>query len=124
MLEMLQQREVYHKEDLLSVLLDKNVDVNHRDDRGNTALIIAMDNQGRKGIVKELIRAGADVNAENRNGDTALHMALRWGDQESAIFMIKKGADYNHANNAGVTPVQLAVEKGYDTVLGLMTDIQ
>ncbi len=124
LLEMLQQREVYHKEDLLSVLLDKNVDVNHRDDRGNTALIIAMDNQGRKGIVKELIRAGADVNAENRNGDTALHMALRWGDQESAIFMIKKGADYNHANNAGVTPVQLAVERGYDTVLGLMTDIQ
>lgn len=124
LMKMLQQRDLYEKEDLLSVLLDKNADVNHRDERGNTALIIAMDNQGRKGIVKELVRAGADVNAENRNGDTALHNALSWGDQESAIFLIKKGADYNHANNAGVTPVQLAVEKGYDTVLGLMTDIQ
>ncbi len=38
--------------------------------------------------------------------------------------MIKKGADYNRANNAGVTPAQIAAEKGYDTVLGLMTDIR
>ncbi len=121
---MLQQRDVYGKDEILTVLLDKGVDVNQRDEAGNTALIIAMDNQGHRGTVKELMRAGADVNAENRNGDTALHLALRWGDQESAIYMIKKGADYNHANNAGVTPVQLAVENGYDTVLGLMTDIQ
>lgn len=124
LMQMLLQRDVYGKDEILSVLLDKGVDVNQRDEGGNTALIIAMDNQGHRGTVKELMRAGADVNAENRNGDTALHMALRWGDQESAIYMIKKGADYNHANNAGVTPVQLAVEKGYDTVLGLMTDIQ
>lgn len=121
---MLQQREIYNKEELLSVLLGKDVDVDRRDDAGNTALIIAMDHQGRRGVAKELVRAGADVNAENRNGDTALQLALRWGDQESAIYLIKKGADYNHANNAGVTPAQLAAEKGYDTVLELMTDIQ
>lgn len=124
LMQMLQQRDVYGKDEILSVLLEKDIDVNQRDERGNTALIIAMDNQGHKRVAKELIRAGADVNAENRNGDTALHLALRWGDQESAIFMIKKGADYNHANNAGVTPAQLAAEKGYDTVLDLMTDIQ
>lgn len=37
--------------------------------------------------------------------------------------MIRKGADYNRPNNEGETPVQIAVEKGMDTVLELMTDI-
>ena len=74
--------------------------------------------------MKELIRAGADVNAANRNGDIPLHYVLRYGGQDSAVFMIKKGADYNRANNAGVTPAQIDAEKGYDTVLGLMTDIR
>lgn len=109
--------------EVLPVLLDKDVDVNQADEGGNTALLMITRNRCYKVTVKELVRAGADVNAENREGNTALHYALRYGDQESAIFLIKKGADYNHANNAGITPVQIAVEKGYDTVLGLMTDI-
>ena len=123
LMRMLQQLDLNSKTELLPLLLDKGADVNRRDDGGNTALIIAMDNQGYKGVVKQLVRAGTDINAENRNGDTALHLALRWGDQESAIFMIKKGADYNHANNSGVTPAQIAAEKGYDTILELMTEI-
>lgn len=122
-LMLLQYQNLNTKIDVLPVLLDKGVDVNQKDNAGDTALTITTDNQSYKGIVKELVRAGADVNAENRNGDTALHYALRYGDQESSIFLIKKGADYNHANNKGVTPVQIAVEKGYDTVLSLMTDI-
>lgn len=109
--------------DILPVLLEKGVDVNRTDDMGNTALILIARERCYKRTVKELFRAGADVNAENREGNTALHFALRYGDQESSIFLIKKGADYNHANNAGVTPVQIAVEKGYSTVLELMTNI-
>lgn len=123
LMRMLQQLDLSMKTELLPLLLDKGADVNRRDDGGNTALIIAMDNHGYRGVVKLLVRAGADINAENRNGDTALHLALRWGDQESAIYMLKKGADYNHANNSGVTPAQIAAEKGYDTIMELMTDI-
>lgn len=122
-LMLLQYQSLNTKMDVLPVLLDKGVDVNKKDNAGDTALTITTANQSYKGVVKELVRAGADINAENRNGDTALHFALRYGDQESSIFLIKKGADYNHANNRGVTPVQIAVEKGYDTVLSLMTDI-
>lgn len=110
--------------EVLPVLLEKDVDVNRKDERGNTALLLTAQNCCYKGVVKELVRAGADVNAENREGNTALHYALKYGDQESSIFLIKKGADYNHANNGGVTPAQIAAEKGYDTLLGLMTDIK
>ena len=73
---------------------------------------------------KELVRAGADVNIANNEGNTALHYILRYSTQDIARFLVKKGADYNHANLKGVTPAQIAVEQGYDTVLELMADIQ
>lgn len=110
--------------DILPVLLDKGVDVNQTDNAGNSALILNAREHCYNGIVKELLRAGADVNGANKDGNTPLHFALRYGNQESACFLIKKGADYNQANNEGVTPVQIAVEKGFDTVLELMTDIK
>lgn len=122
-LMLLQYLDLNSAIDLLPLFLERGVDVNRRDNKGNTALIHNTDNQCFKGIVKELVRAGADVNVVNNTGNTALHYALRYGSQDVARFLIKKGADYNLANNQGVTPAQLAVEKGYDAVLELMTDI-
>ncbi|MDE6401553.1 MAG: ankyrin repeat domain-containing protein [Clostridiales bacterium] len=103
--------------------IDAGVDVNKKDNMGNTALLLATAEHCYKEPIKELILAGADINAANNNGQTALHNALKYGSQDIARYLIKKGADYNRANNDGVTPVQLAAEKGYDAVLELMTDI-
>lgn len=109
---------------LLPIFLDIGVNVNQTDNRGNTALILHTQNRCSKDIVKDLVRAGADINIANNEGNTALHYALWYGNQDAARFLVKKGADYNRANNQGVTPVQLAVEHGYDTVLAVMTDIK
>lgn len=106
------------------VLLEAGVDVNRKDSRGRTALMIAADEHCFKDIIKELIRAGADINAVDAKGKTALHYALGYGSQDVARFLIKKGADYNRADNNGVTPATLAAEKGYENVLELMTDIK
>ena len=105
--------------ELLPILLDKGADVNHTDHVGRTAIMHIMD----KDIIKELIRAGAQINVADNTGNTALHYALENGALEEARFLIKKGADYNRPNNKGETPAQLAAEKGFDTVLDLMTDI-
>lgn len=105
---------------VLAFLKKDGIDVNHADNDGNTALILNTKNQSYKGTVKELIKAGADVNAVDKTGNSALYYALKYSDQESARFMLKKGADYNHANNDGVTPMQVAVEKGYDSILEMM----
>lgn len=122
-LMLLQYLDINTIMEVMPVLLEKGADASHADAAGNTALHVAAQQHSYKGIVKELYRAGADISAVNAEGVMPLHLALRYGDQESAIFMIKKGADYNRADNRGVTPAQIAAEKGYETVLELMTDI-
>lgn len=122
-LMVLQYTDLNTNTSLLPLFLERGVDVNHKDNYGNTALILNTQNRCYKGIVKELVHAGADINAIDNNGNNALYYALEYGNQEVARFLIKKGADYNRANNKGVTPAQLIVEKGYDTLLGLMDGI-
>ncbi|MDE6550820.1 MAG: ankyrin repeat domain-containing protein [Clostridia bacterium] len=109
--------------DAQSVFLNAGVDVNKKDNWGNTALIIATQQHCYKEVIKPLVLAGADINAANNYGQTALHCALKYGSQDVARYLIKKGADYNRADNDGMTPIQLAIEKGYDAVLELMTDL-
>lgn len=107
-------------EELLSLLIDRGVDINHADNEGRTMMMLDAD----KDTIKELLRAGADMNMADSEGNTVLHNVLKNGNVETARYLIKKGADYNHPNNQGETPVQIAVEKGFDTVLELMTDIK
>lgn len=109
----------YDTRELLPLLINRGVDVNHGDLRGVTALMRNTD----KELAKELLKAGADVNRTDIQGDTALHYALRAGAEGDARYLIRKGADYNRPNNQGETPAQIAVEEGLDTVLELMTDI-
>lgn len=109
----------YKHRNLLPIFLEKGVDVNHRDNRGRTAMMLNPD----KDMVKELFKAGADINLTDNEGNTALHHALLEYAEDTARYLVKKGADYNRPNNDGRTPMDLAVEKGFEGVLEVMGEL-
>ena len=66
--------------------------------------------------VRTLVEQGADVNARQGDGATALHWAAYWDEVELANLLIRAGADVNAANDLGVTPLWAAAENGSATL--------
>jgi ankyrin repeat protein len=60
-------------------------------------------------VLAALIQEGADVNARDNDGWTALMQAARYNSNPEIITaLVKAGADVSLTNNAGLTPLQLA----------------
>lgn len=87
-------------------LAEENPPVNKK--TYGTYPLIAAAQQNHLEMVKRLIQNGADVNAANSGGMTALHLAVRDGHAETAFFLMDKGADIHAVSNAGYTPLYLA----------------
>ena len=62
--------------------------------------------------VAALIKRGADVNAAQPDGATALHWAAHWNDLDMAGLLIRAGANAKASNRDGATPLFLATENG------------
>ena len=80
----------------LKVLLTKfHVDPNIKNEYNNTVLYIASRN-GNLNMVKYLVEHGADVNIQNRWGETALYQASnRNGHLDIIRYLVEHGADVN-----------------------------
>jgi ankyrin repeat protein len=64
---------------------------------------------GMMAAVKYLVeQTGADVNALDHEGNTALHHAAARGDNEMILYLVSRGADAKKVNRAGQTTVDLA----------------
>jgi ankyrin repeat protein len=64
---------------------------------------------GMLAAVKYLIEElGADVNALDDDGNTAVHHAASRGDNEMILYLVSKGADVKKVNRRGQTTVDLA----------------
>ena len=62
---------------------------------------------GQTEAAELLLKNRADINGNNRDGNTALHLAVFLGRAETAKLLLKNGADVNRKNDDGATPVDL-----------------
>lgn len=59
-------------------------------------------------LVKMLLRAGADVNATDYSGSTALHYACEMRNQAVIPLLLEAHADVSVKNQDGETPLDIA----------------
>lgn len=74
--------------------------------------VIAAARAGDAVAVRALLAAGADVDARQGDGATALHWAAHRGDPALAEALLAAGADVDAANALGATPLWLASQNG------------
>ncbi|CAN0077649.1 unnamed protein product, partial [Sphacelaria rigidula] len=83
-------------------MLDQGVPADVRDAHGNTILIVACQN-GHKRVLKAALRRGANANATNARGNTALHFCFAFGyGQSLGRYLMDKGADSTMRNRSGL----------------------
>ena len=72
---------------------------------------------GDKETLRSLLQKGANVNATEGDGTTALHWASYRDDLESVELLLKAGAKVNAANDLGATPLWTASQNGSEPVV-------
>jgi len=106
--------------EIVKLLLDKGANVNAKDKRDGTALMIACV-KGYQTIVELLLdNKGADVNAKNNKGDNALMFTSMTGYQTIVELLLDKGADVNVTNQAGETALIAASKEGNIEIVKLL----
>lgn len=97
--------------DVLQMLLDKGGEkvLSAKNDAQEVALHRAAAH-GQREAAAVLIKAGADVNSKDANGDTPLHLAAMFGMEETAGELIALGATVDAIDEDEQTPLHLAVE--------------
>ncbi|XP_072778150.1 ankyrin repeat domain-containing protein 31 isoform X2 [Taeniopygia guttata] len=71
-------------------------------------------------LVRRIIKAGGNVNAQDYAGLTALHIASVEGFYQIANLLLKAGADVNATQKEQITPLHDAVKEGHYEVVSLL----
>jgi len=93
-------------------IIKRGFDVNTRHGQDNTMLMYAA-SQGNLAVAKALVDAGADLEARNEVGHTALRSAVWTGEKpvEATKFLIDAGADVNALDDGNWSPL---IQATYD----------
>ena len=71
----------------------------------------------------ELVAAGADKDAANTHGSTALLLAAQIGHLEVVRLLLEAGADKDAANKKGLTALRVAAQNGHWEVVRLLREV-
>ena len=109
-------------------LLENGADMAAVDDNENTALHLVASHRhlpkrktkaqndqqtgsSVEAMISMLLEKGIAMNSRNRDGNTALHVALYNSSAASAMLLLNKGAEFDIVNNEGLTEFHIAIRR-------------
>jgi ankyrin repeat protein len=95
------------RQDMLAEFIGAHYDLDTRDEKGYTALILAA-YHGQRAAVEQLLAAGADPCAQDKRGNTALMGAVFKGELTIARRLMQADCAPDQRNNAGQTAAMYA----------------
>lgn len=111
---------VYFNFKLFKLLRIKNINLNQKDEDGNNIIFKLMD-FNYKGLIadkklylntiKSLVNSGVDINAKNKEGQTALHLAVAENCEYTLRLLLELRADCFVSDNKGRTIMHICVLK-------------
>lgn len=103
---------------ITQALIRRGADVAHTGNDGRQALHLAVTAVGD--AEKLLIKAGAPLDVQDREGNTPLLIACLRCSEKKVRYLLKSGADFTLRNNKGESAMDIAAAKGYADALELM----
>src|SRR5436190_19190973 len=98
-------------------LLQAGADINSlRMADGYTLLMLASAPASDATLLQFLVAHGADVNAHDSRGTTALHQAVVGASLDKVQVLLNAGANPNLQHRDGTSPLHLAASRGYADV--------
>lgn len=99
-------------QDIVIYLLDMGADINVKDKRGDTS-IHRLASLGRSELLKIFLnKCTPNLNAQNAEGNTALHIACEDNEVACALLLVENKADLSILNKAEQTPLDLCKPGG------------
>lgn len=110
-------QDLYFEPRIFKLLLGAGADVNAVSEDGITLLHIIAEPEP----VAEIVKAGGNIEARDKNGRTPLLLNLTEPDREDVIeALIEAGADVNARDKAGRTALSMAQERSNDEATNLL----
>ena len=94
-------------DNVVRILLTRNVNINAVDINGNTALHTSAGNS-QLSVIKLLLEKNPNLDIQNKVGNTALHLAVISGNIDIVGELVLKGANTRIRNNDGRLPMDIA----------------
>ncbi|XP_035210169.1 serine/threonine-protein phosphatase 6 regulatory ankyrin repeat subunit A-like isoform X2 [Stegodyphus dumicola] len=116
---------------IVSMLLDAGANINHKNSKGNTALLTAIEKRGQAvrtekeeaeflNLCSTLINRGINVNAANHMNETALHAAVNTQDERLVKKLIASKSEVNCLDYRKFTPLFKAFMNGNKILVELL----
>ncbi|KAJ2998603.1 hypothetical protein NUW58_g271 [Xylaria curta] len=106
-------------QEIMRILLQRNVDVMAQDSNGRTALHLAV-TKGHGGLIAELLKQPGLAEVRAKDGQTALHLAVSAGSKDLVSKLTVSGDALEVKDALGKTALHLALLHGHDDIAKLL----